>query len=185
MRVVVAIVALAACGPHHTGGAKMTDCRSVIDGFATAQPARLRPLAAGCTYADGAAYQPSDASSTGTLGETHRPLQVRYLVSTALPRIRVWSTNGAIEMLDADRPPGKLADYVAVFGPPEAKLDYTFGDVRLPQGELVWPSKGVAIVANEELVKGIVRVAVFGATSLDDYRARLRYDGATEDEDKM
>jgi hypothetical protein len=162
----------------------MTPCQSVIAGFASADPAQMRPLVDGCTYADGAAFSPSEASAVGSLGFPSRALKVQYLVSTRLPRIRVWSIANKIEMLDVDEPPGIAADYLKVFGEPEAKLDYVWGDVPMQQSELVWPSKGLVVIAGEG-VKVIVRAAIFVPTTLELYKRLLRYDAAAEDEDRI
>ena len=54
----------------------------------------------------------------------------------------------------------------------------------MPKGELVWPSRGVVVIANETMAKSIVRVGSFIPTTLEGYQKLLRFDGATEDEDK-
>lgn len=153
------------------------ECRAAIEGFASADPARLVPLPNGCTLADARAVLHSlDAESRGQIGEQPTmAFAIHYFSSDKLPQLSVWvDRDDRVILIDADRPPVSAEAYLRVFGEPEARLDYAWRGATLERGEHVWPARGVVVVASPD-VTGVVRVGVFAPTTLADYRAKLRY----------
>ena len=97
--------------------------------------------------------------------------------------ILVWlDGQGHIVLLDAVYPPGDADAYVKALGAPEQRLDYRWRNDVLTEAEMVWPSRGAVVVASPD-VKGIIRVAAFAPTTLDDYKASLRFVDIQTDDD--
>ena len=89
--------------------------------------------------------------------------------------IRVWSDQGVLLLLDGEypEPPGDWTALRAALGPPEAKLDYRWGVVKVAGGEWVYPARGLTIFLTPTL-DNVVRVATFAPTPLAAYRQSLR-----------
>jgi hypothetical protein len=168
-----------ACSPPPTSRhmpPAQTECSAAITGFASGDPAQLRPLPATCTLSDvAAALHSLDTDSRGVLAERKSLMTIRWFSSPKFPKILAWlDERGHVVLLDAVYPPGDANVYVRALGAPEHRLDYKWrGDV-LQGAELVWPSHGAVVVTSPE-VKGIIRIAVFAPTTLDDYQANLRF----------
>jgi len=150
------------------------DCTDAVAGFASADPTRLRPLPATCTLDDVTKTLHSlDARSRGELAG--RTVAIHWFSSENLPKIHAWvDDTGHVVLLDADWPPGPADAFISALGPPEQKLDYEWRGSPLERAELLWPSRGAVMVSSDQ-VKGVIRIGVFAPTSLDDYKARLRY----------
>lgn len=172
------VAGLTGCPPAKTPAKPMTDCNAAISAFGSADPVTLRGLPATCTLADvAAALKPLDGSSRGELGPEAGAFDLHFFASPSLAQITAWiDARGRVVLLDAESPPGTAAAFGAALGEPEARLDYTWGDVPLSKGEMVWPAKGVVLVASGG-GKNLVRLGVFSPTTLADYEARLRYNG--------
>ena len=180
MRLVVVHALFFVIGCSHPKGPRkpMTDCSAAISAFASADPTRVRGLPATCTLADvSAVLTAQTGSSRGDLGTDGPAYDIRFFSSARLEQIRVWiDERGTVAFIDAENPPGTHDAFIAALGEPEARLDYVWGNVTLKNAELVWPGKGVVLVAGSG-VKGIVRLGVFAPSTLAVYEARLRYNG--------
>jgi hypothetical protein len=178
MRWSILVLAATGCSHPKTPTKPMTDCSAAISAFGSADPARLRGLPERCTLADVSPVLTSlDATSRGILGPEGESYDIRFFSSSALEQITVWiDSRGQVVFLDAEKPPGTADVFLAALGEPEARLDYVWGDVPLKSAELVWPAKGVVLVASSG-GKHLVRLGVFAPTTLADYQARLRYNG--------
>jgi hypothetical protein len=146
--------------------------------FAAADVAAWRGLPAGLAPADvGGALELSSVTGRDLLGEERR--QVAWVAaSSALYRggLRVWHEAGVVVLLEG-RDPFAAGQPVAApdLGEPEAVLDTVLGRLRLPGGELVYASRGLALRVNPE--NGVLLgVLGFAPTSSDEYRKRLRPD---------
>lgn len=184
--VIVLLFHVTGCPPSKTPTKPMTDCSAALSAFGSVDPVNLRGLPATCTLAEmGTVLKPLSGSSRGLLGRDETAFDIRYFAGSSLPQITAWlDTSGRVLLLDAESPPGKLENFIAALGEPEARLDYVWGDSTLKGGELVWPAKGVVLVASG--TNHLVRLAVFAPTTLADYETRLRYNGQylTEDVDE-
>ncbi|HEY1816547.1 MAG TPA: hypothetical protein VGG74_29575 [Kofleriaceae bacterium] len=110
-------------------------------------------------------------------------MTIKWFSSAKLPKILVWlDARGHIVLLDAVYPPGDAAAYVKALCTPEHRLDYQWRNDVLTGAEMVWPSRGAVVVASPD-VKGIIRVAAFAPTTLDDYKASLRFVDIQTDDD--
>ena len=161
-----------------------SECTDAIAGFASGDPARLRPLPASCTLDDVKRTLKSlDASSNGMLAQRKDRVVVHWFSSERLAKIHAWvDEQGHLVLLDAEWPPTAAADYERVLGTPEHKLDYQWrGDV-LQQAELVWLTRGAVVVASPN-VKGVLRVGIFAPTTLDDYKTNLQFVDIEDDDE--
>lgn len=176
MRWICLLLLVVGCSHPIRPSKPMTDCRAAIAAFASADPAQIRGLPATCTLADVSDVLTSlDASSRGALGPNSGPFDVRYYKSEKLPQIAAWiDGTGNLALLDTESPPGAEAAYLAALGEPEARLDYAWAGTMLAHAELVWPGRGVLVIASSG-VRGVVRVGVFAPTSLAEYESKLRY----------
>src|SRR5258708_5708290 len=102
-------------------------------------------------------------------------MTINWLSSPKLPKSLAWlDDRGHLVLLDAVYPPGDVEAYVKALGAPQHRLDYKWRNDVLQGAEMVWPSRGAVVVASPD-VKGLIRVAVFAPTTLDDYKANLRF----------
>jgi hypothetical protein len=85
--------------------------------------------------------------------------------------LRVWHRDGSVVLLELE-PADKKLDLERLLGAPEARLATHAGFARLPQGECVWPARGLAAVVPEPGV--VLRVLGFAACGLDEYLRDLR-----------
>jgi hypothetical protein len=181
---VVAVVLVAGCAPPHPIERKpmgRTECREAIEGFVSGDAARLRALPAGCTLADvSAVVPPVEGEARGELGEQIRTPTLRYFTVPHFGRVRAWLDAEHIVLLDAEEPPAALDAYLHALGEPEARLDYAWEHVKLEGAELVWPARGVVVAASAD-VKGVIRVGIFPAMSLAEYRRTTRFVGKIDD----
>lgn len=81
--------------------------------------------------------------------------------------------DGSLVLFDAKGPELDSAALLSALGEPELKLDAHFGTLPLPQGEYVYPSRGLALWVSHGK---IVHLAAFVPTSAEDYRATLSPD---------
>jgi len=86
---------------------------------------------------------------------------------------RVWSRDGAVVLVDVE---GALDVDVAALGEPETRLTAHSGFAAYPEGELVFPQRGLAVGVSPSGT--VLYVAFFAATTLDEYTSALRVDRA-------
>jgi hypothetical protein len=92
--------------------------------------------------------------------------------------VRIWSTNidEKVVLLDAPNPelqPG-LSSLLDELGEPAAQLDTYWGTLSIPDGEWVYPERGLALFVSERDEK-VFHLAVFQPTTLADYEENLRF----------
>lgn len=175
-------VTLVLAGCAHTGKATTMhdDCHDAIEGLITGNPERLHGLPVGCTVARAKELIDPIRTRVGSLGEPGTSYALHEVKQ--MDKAFAWLDNDRVAMVDVDEPSRPLADYLAVLGEPEAKLDYTHRDIVRAQGDLVWPSRGIAIAASSE-IKNVIRVAIFAPTTLDEYKRSLRYFDVSREEE--
>jgi hypothetical protein len=150
-----------------------------LNAFAWPDLSRWRGIPAGCSLSDvrnAFGVPPGDWNATGYVGEA--PREVRWL-SASVPSfpdsVRVWYCDGLVQVMDTEIL-GEAADLqrlVARIGPPEVRLDSFFGNAPIPRGEWVYPELGLTLFVEPEMLSPL-RVAVYPATTLADYRSRYR-----------
>jgi hypothetical protein len=155
------------------------DCYDAIEGLISGDPKRLRGLPASCDRARAKELVDRTSARAETLGEPGTGYSLHEV--KAKQRAYAWLDKQRIALVDLDEPPRPLEDYLAVLGEPEAKLDYTHRDIVRKDSDLVWPSRGIAIAASPE-IKGVIRVAIFAPTTLDEYKRSLRFFDVSRDE---
>lgn len=89
--------------------------------------------------------------------------------------LEVQLAEGRVVRIDGLRPSldGGLPALLAALGEPAAKLAYHDNVVPIPDGEWVWPGRGLALYLSADH-RFVRRVALFHATDLDRYLRRLR-----------
>lgn len=167
MRLLVALL-LFGCTPPRAPA--VSPCERAIVGLATADPKQLVTLPATCGVTEaGKDLRDLKSLSPGELGEPVDPANVHSYSSPKLERIQVWERDCLIVLVDAEFPPGTVADYVRELGPPAARLDLNQDDHG---SEWVWPDRGVVLVVQGPTLS---RVGIFPPQSLADYQRHARY----------
>ena len=101
----------------------------------------------------------------------------RFLVIQHQERLRAWfvpETNYVV-LLDMAYPElqPNLSTTLAALGKPKAKLDTYFGTLPIPQGEWIYPERGLVLFLNEA-ANTIFHLAVMAPTTLTQYQTQLR-----------
>lgn len=150
-----------------------------LQAFAAADVAAWHGLAAGLAPADvGEVLELSAVTGRDLLGEERR--EVTWVAASSdvyRGGLRVWHEAGVVVLLEGRDPFDAAGEPLAAadLGEPEAVLDTVLGRLRLPGGELVYASRGLALRVNPE--NGVLLGALgFAPTSSDEYRRRLRPD---------
>ena len=149
MRVLTPLVILASCW-HPPAPGPTSDCSAAIAAFASADPARFRPLPASCTLDDDARTLHSlDTTTRGMLAKRSQAVTIRWFSSDKLPEIHAWiDASGYVVLLDADTPPGTAAAYMTALGKPDHELDDAYRGNTLEGAEKLWLSRGTVVVAS-------------------------------------
>lgn len=150
-----------------------------VRAFAAADVAAWQGLTAGLALADvGDVLELSDVTGRDVLGGERR--EVAWVAASSevyRGGLRVWHEAGVVVLLEGRDPFDAAGEPLAAahLGEPETVLDTVLGRLRLPGGELVYASRGLALRVNPE--NGVLLGALgFAPTSSDDYRERLRPD---------
>ena len=170
------LVLVASCSHPPTPPKHTNDCTAAITGFASADPARFRPLPAACTLADVQhALRDLHTTTRGSLAHRSDPMTIHWFASERLPEIHAWfDPGGHLVLLDADHPPGAAGDFARALGPPDHRLDYAWHASTLEKGEMLWLARGVVAVENPG-VQGLLRVGIFAPTSLEAYQQNVQF----------
>jgi len=170
------VLALASCSHPPSPPMHTNDCTAAITAFASADPARFRPLPASCTLADVQhALRQLDTTTRGTLAHRNDPMTIHWFASEQLPEIHAWfDPSGHLVLLDADRPPGTLEAFTKAFGPPDHRLDYPWHATTIEKGELLWLARGVVVIQKPE-VAGLLRAGIFAPTTLEAYQQNVQF----------
>ena len=183
----VAVIIATACCSHPKGPAmSKSECALALEGFASADPARLRPLPATCTLDDARQLlQPTKAETPTFLGSADNPVRLYFFNAEKFKTIRVWVDQaGHVILVDADYPTAPPEQYFQVLGEPDARLDFPWDQSIVPKGEHVWLSRGVSIVSQPEYTKGVIHVGIFPAgLTLDAYEKSYRYTAESDSDD--
>lgn len=178
-RLLASLVFVIGCSHPQRPAMSQSECTLAIEGFASADPARLRGLPTTCTVDDvKAGLHSLDATSRGILASRDKAVTVHYFSSPKLQRIRAWvdDTTGRVLLLDTEWPPVSEDAYKHVLGKPEVSLGYPWHGNEMPDAELLWLERGIVIVANPKFLDAVLRVAVFApGLSLDAYKQSVRY----------
>lgn len=139
-------------------------------------------LAPETSLADVAAVCDADTTwrATAWLGDEHQPAE--WLSGTCREYemgIRIWVAPGGhrVLLMDTESPVlrTELPVLLQTLGTPAAKLESYLGTFCLEESEWVFASRGLTLYVNPETLQ-LLRLAVYPATSLEDYRRNLRLD---------
>lgn len=109
------------------------------------------------------------------LGSTFQPARAHLLEIAGYYRPMVYVRDGRPVMFDGMPHPvdGSWSAIATALGAAEAVYDWEFSTVPIPKGEHIYASRGITfwVNPNRDL---IVYVAVYAATTVDEYEKRLR-----------
>ncbi len=156
------------------------DCTSVLTAFASRRLAGWQGLPAHCTLDDAQAtlQVQKDWFGFGTLGS--RCLARRYTLARAPGwerNVRIWLDGERIVLLDVEitHEGVALTDLCSELGEPDARFRWHLDIVPVPDGELVYASRGIALFTYPP-GKYVMRLAVFAPVMVDEYRESVRLD---------
>jgi len=172
------ILASAGCSRPKVPATPKSECALALEGFVSQQPARLRAVPATCTIEDAKqVLQATKVQGPGNLGSSDHRVRLHFFESETFESVRVWTDEaGNIVLVEADYPRASPEQYLQVFGEPEARLDYPWGQSVVPAGEQLWLSRGVSIVHQPGWTKGVIHVGIFRAgMTLQEYETSYQY----------
>src|SRR5271167_3176520 len=160
----------------------MIGVQIALRAFAARDFREWQGLAPETSLADVAAICDADMTwrAGAWLGEAHRraewvnatfreyPMGVRIWVEPGQDRVLLMDTEFPVLVTD-------LPVLLTTLGTPSAKLDSYLGTFCLPESEWTFPSRGLTLYVNPETQR-LLRLGVYPATSLEDYRRSLRLD---------
>lgn len=109
------------------------------------------------------------------LGDEHDAARMRLLDLAGYYRPLANVRDGAVVMFDGTNPvlDGGWSALSADLGTPDATRDFGYGSVTMAGGERIHAARGITVFLNPEN-QVVVHIAVYPATTLDDYERRLR-----------
>jgi hypothetical protein len=123
----------------------------------------------------------STADNDVTLGSARATAsfdRVSPLVSHDARRITlaIYRRDGRIVRIDVDEAVlgGEAAPLIGALGPPEVRLPYTLWGFTHPNGQWLWPSRGLAVYVDRASAR-IHHAAVFTPTDLATYKRELSW----------
>lgn len=159
-----------------------TNIQEALRAFAARDFRAWQGLAPETSLADVAAVCDVDTTwrASARLGEAHR--RAEWLGGTFREYelgIRIWVEPGQhrVLLMDTESPVlvTDLPVLLQTLGTPEAILDSYLGTFCLPESEWAFASRGLTLYVNPE-TQQLLRLAVYPATSVEDYRRNLRLD---------
>jgi hypothetical protein len=155
-------------------------CRDAFHQLTAKQLEGWQGFPTDCALSDlrSAGVELGDDETTTTLGEAAEPAAYRRAKLAGFAEYpTVWLRSGAVAQISVDRPElDDVPSLLAKLGAPAAKLDAwaRTTPTMLPAAEWVWPSRGLALrLASDG--KTVTQLIVFAPTTLERYRAALRY----------
>jgi hypothetical protein len=153
-------------------------CRDAFEAFARREFGAWEGLPAGCGLAGlrAAAERVDEEPVAGRLGSPTRQVQYHAVaLGDSAGPARAWVSGGAVVLLDSELPsvPGGAAQLERELGPPAVRRAARWDVLELPEGEWVWPDRGVAALVGGEGMR-VLRLLVFSPAPLAAYDERLR-----------
>lgn len=119
----------------------------------------------------------TEDASVGKLGSEYIPSFYKvYVLENYNEPIQVWFKDNAILKIEAKYPQLSANQYQAItkaLGEPTDKLDYYFDILMIPNGEWVYPKRGISLFLNADGT-GLVNLSVYHPTSLETYKRNIR-----------
>ena len=192
-RLAFALAACAACAPaehpdppraandppaHTSTGDAMTQpsnpCDDAKRAIATRHFVGWRGLPAGCAPEAVVGVPFDDAWGLMKLGASFEPARSRLLDVKGYDRALAFARDGTLVAVDGMGPQldGDWASLSKDLGAAEATRDWTFGNVPMPAGELIFAKRGVTIYLNPDN-QLVLYVTLYAPTTVADYEARL------------
>jgi hypothetical protein len=153
-------------------------CVVALKAFAWPDLDGWRGLPAGCGIGDLQAawgFRDDGWRGSGYLGDDSRALEWVSATPAGFPdSVRVWLDGDHMVLLDAPilGKPSDLEILATKLGVPAAKLDSYF-NVKIEEGEWVYPERGLTLFINPEN-RVPLRAVAYVPTTLDEYRRSLR-----------
>jgi hypothetical protein len=115
---------------------------------------------------------------SGRLGSESRRIDWYPVAAELFPEgLRLWVSGDHIVFIDAVRPelPGGLDKLMLALGQPPERLTSYLGTLPIENSEWVYPERGLTLFVNP-VNQRLLRIAVYGPTSLQEYCKFLRLD---------
>jgi hypothetical protein len=156
-------------------------CRDAISQLLKKDLASWHGLPPHCALDALAALEFGEEETSAVLGEARAPATYRRARAAGYAETwTIWLRGEMLVRISVRLP--ALPDVPGLqraLGAPEAKLDAWRATVaeRSPEAEWVWPARGLALVMSSDR-SNVMELVAFPPTTLDDYRAQLRFDDA-------
>ncbi len=151
------------------------DCEKALQTILARDFTQWNGLPATCRVSDIATlFSLSKGVGVGRLGDNKVNFHTAPVTGYSRP-LRVWFEDERILLMDIAQPEivPDLEQYLALFGPPDTKLDAYLGTLLLAESEWVYLSRGLTFFINPA-TNILLRLALFEPTSLDRYKAHVR-----------
>lgn len=153
------------------------DCATARRAIATRQFVSWQGLPAGCAARELFDDFPADLTDRPVrpLGDAFRPAVFVLLALPGYYRPMASLRDGALVLVDGMNPElaGGAAPLLDDLGEPAAQLDWHYGTLPIAAGEWVYPARGITLFLNTTRDRAL-HIALYHATSLDDYTRSLR-----------
>jgi len=158
----------------------MLTCRDAVHQMNAKQLTTWQGFPAHCGLADlrSAGVELGEDETAATLGEAaeHASYRKARFAGYAESPV-IWLRDGAIAQISVDDPElGDVPGLLVTLGAPAAKLDAwaRTTPTTIPEAEWVWPARGLALRLSSDR-RIAIQLIVFAPTTLERYRAALRY----------
>jgi hypothetical protein len=156
-----------------------TECQNVWEQILKRDFTSWNGIPSECDYTafDNSFQRISDIVGTGTLGEFFIPSHYRvYIVNGYSGNLRVWCREKELVLIEANapqlkQPVGVLLD---VLGEPLKKLSYYWDVMEVPEGEWIYPQKGIVLFFDYSR-ENILRISLFHSCNLKYYIQNIRF----------
>ena len=153
-------------------------CRAAFAAFGRRNFAGWTGLGKDCALDDlrAAGGRVGDAPASGRLGSpTRQALFHAVTLGQAAGPTRAWIAGDVVELLDSELPavPGGPAALKEPLGAPAVRRPARWDVLELPDGEWVWPDRGLAALVGGD-GKRVLRLLAFVPVPLAIYDERLR-----------
>jgi len=151
------------------------NCVTALQPLAGGRLLDFNGLAGDCSLAAVAAEWPplDDWQGAGFLGERQHARRFQYLTLAGFSQAaRVWFDQDRVMLVDLTDPALDWADVLAL-GDPAARIDTSWKGTAIPEGEWVYPNRGLSLHVRPATGKCFHLVA-FAPTTLKDFLAEYQ-----------
>jgi hypothetical protein len=160
-------------------------CHDAISQLLKKELASWHGLPPHCALDALAALELGEDETSAVLGEARAPATFRRARAASYGETwTIWLRGGNLVRISVRLPAlSDVPGLTRALGAPEGRLDAWRATVaeRSPEAEWVWPARGLALVMSTDR-SNVMELVVFSPTTLEEYRARLRFDDAPREQ---